>query len=814
VTDYGKAHEHTVISLQNMVETAELSHLTLPERNALIDEIARTLPAGNVPSLVTSGLLRSPGKVISDTENRRNLTLLMQGMQTFLDKAVFQTFFVGPSAVLSAYQMMLKLAGKDPEQSFPEGTWQFYVEFGLREDSGRHACETIGFQNTLISEKLTLDNAEELACWLASGAWLLSQYDKLLENEWTERVQLHHYTIVTGDSKVSAEWIKQRPYSVPYNSVPYRSTPSAGLVIADDYAAYRKARFADFYKTALDKLNGRMRRRVEESWNTPDARTKRALALAAYQKQLSIRAILNPTDFSDSRVPLSADSLTIGVIVDGRYTLIRALPGGLPLSINDARNAANAVLRGGRGEVPIAVLDKLLTTARRQQQPTLRRLIPAEARADFDALRTAPILINWDRADGQQPLVKIREGRRGVGDHAMTIFRTGQSSVFDLSHIFFDGPWGIAVAEILTSQATYLARQLAAAPRPTYVALPSRPLNLTATPQLTSAARAAHLPPEVSAETALIKLEPIQRLRDYLRKKNSTLLLTVNDIFIMYRTLFGQVYRPSPEIAAELATFDASPDPKMRQAIAAVRAALETAQQANPSLLIPMDATSIDPRERIYPTTFRNPILNILEQHQKTLDALQALNRANTFNRLFAWNTFEHIRSEYMALFFAFGTIMAKYKDVTMQGESVSTSTIKLLAGLPNSVRRMLDSVPSRIDVVNDVVKGQEVFSNVGRVTPASSLRRFNTAKDDNEKKTLAWGVMTDAAGVVHISLRDFRPHVAQLVKLKQHDLAYRITRDYLESYAWNLNQFIAEVLRLLVVPRDKRSTAESGDPP
>jgi hypothetical protein len=35
---------------------------------------------------------------------------------------------------------------------------------------------------------------------------------------------------------------------------------------------------------------------------------------------------------------------------------------------------------------------------------------------------------------------------------------------------------------------------------------------------------------------------------------------------------------------------------------------------------------------------------------------------------------------------------------------------------------------------------------------------------------------------------------VAQLVKpAKQHDLAYRITRDYyLEPYAWNLNQFIA----------------------
>ena len=72
----------------------------------------------------------------------------------------------------------------------------------------------------------------------------------------------------------------------------------------------------------------------------------------------------------------------------------------------------------------------------------------------------------------------------------------------------------------------------------------------------------------------------------------------------------------------------------------------------------------------------------------------------------------------------------------------------------------MLDSLPGTFDVINDVIKGQEVFSNVGPVSASSSLTRFNTAKDDNEKKVLAWGIMTDAKGVMHISLRDARPHV------------------------------------------------------
>src|SRR5215468_12049675 len=106
--------------------------------------------------MVAAGLANLPGRSVPASETRRNLNLLMQGMQTFMDKAVFQTFFVGPATVLSAYQLLLKLAGKDIDSAFPEGTWQFYVEFGLREDSGRHACETVGFQRSLEHEGMQL----------------------------------------------------------------------------------------------------------------------------------------------------------------------------------------------------------------------------------------------------------------------------------------------------------------------------------------------------------------------------------------------------------------------------------------------------------------------------------------------------------------------------------------------------------------------------------------------------------------------------------------------------------------------------------
>ncbi len=796
LNDYDQAHEYTAISLQQVMdstERAELSQLSLPERNELVDEIARAIPAGNVPSMVAAGLMRAPGRIVSENDNRRNLSLLMQGMQTILDKVAFQTFFAGPTAVLTAYQKILKLAGKDPDQSFPNGTWQFYVEFGLREDSGRHACETNGFQTALANDALRPDAAEELASWLAASAWLLHRYDALLENEWREHVQIRHFATVTGDDALYAQWVVVRPFHVPVH-------------VADDYPDYRRARFEAFYRAALDRLDRRIRRRVEEGWEAPAAHAKRASDLAAYLRQMTIHAILTPEDFSDVRTPITPANLALGVIADNRYYAISAFRGGFPLVVEDARQLAYAILRPRR-ETPAAELDRLLATAHRTDQPALRRLLDEEVKGDLAALRNAPILINWDRADATKPLAQIRAGRRGIGDHAITIFRTGQSMVFDLSHIFFDGTWGLAVAEIITARAIHEARHLAEIPDATYASVPIRALNLSASSDLKRIAREKQIPSSVSAEATLAHLEHVQKMRRLLRQRNTTMKLSVNDILILFRSLFGQLYVPSSALNAALNAFEISGDDKGRRAVALARTSIELAQQLNPSLLIPMDAARVDPRERVFPTTFRNPLPAILTLHRTALDALQAYHRAGPLRSRVAWGTFSRARADYLATVVAFEDVFSVYKTMTLQGESVSTSTIKLLGGMPNNVRRLLNSVPERIDSVNDIVKGQEVFSNVGRVAADSSLQRFNTAKDDNDKKTLAWAIMTDSSSVMHISLRDFRPHVAPLLRLKGGDsLAEQIAQDYVNAFASGLNQFMGEVMRLLLATTNKQS--------
>ena len=65
--------------------------------------------------------------------------------------------------------------------------------------------------------------------------------------------------------------------------------------------------------------------------------------------------------------------------------------------------------------------------------------------------------------------------------------------------------------------------------------------------------------------------------------------------------------------------------------------------------------------------------------------------------------------------------------------------------------------------------------------------------------------MVTDARGVMHISLRDFRPHVGLLIAVGYADLAYRTTQDYLDQYVQGLNRFVQELHRITRASRETR---------
>jgi hypothetical protein len=271
---------------------------------------------------------------------------------------------------------------------------------------------------------------------------------------------------------------------------------------------------------------------------------------------------------------------------------------------------------------------------------------------------------------------------------------------------------------------------------------------------------------------------------------------------VLYRAIHAATYQPSPSLMVALKKL--TQDSHTRPAAVEALEAIDSSIQVNPAIVIPVDASQRSPRDRLYPMTFEVPLsdLDLLDLHDQVITALEAYDSQDGA-RTELYTEFDRLQRTYLAALAGFGAVMSKAKEIAIAGESAGAGTIKMLAHMPTPLQRMLDAVPGRFDVLNDIIKGREVLSNVGAVASTSTLTRFITAKDDNDKKTLAWGVITDAQSVMRISLRDFRPHVGLLERIGHKDLAIRIVQDYLEAYARGLNNFVADLRRITETSRE-----------
>lgn len=851
---YRNAAAATLASINEAVSPAELtfySNRSLAEVEALQEEVAAVIPAGNIVGLVLSGLVRLRGRNLPVEQAKSDVSALMRGLEMLprhiLPSTLYGTFFAGPAAVLAAYQKLLTLAGKDPESAFPEGLWQFYLEFALREDSGRHTNETLGFQNALARYSLDLSEVDQLAAWVSAVSQLYFQYDDLLFNEWHELVYLNLLENTVLEAKMGHKLSFQRLTQAWAAQRPYHRGQDAKA--DENYPLYRRRRFDQFMQGRLSFLPEEHKNKMSEYYLE-----RLDSELAAYQQQMTILATLNPERYRENREPLQLWQARIGVVHQGCYYLLPACHtdhAGRPLlfetqhpdspfealsvspegqlldrtgrllqsnrmgRITDAktdqirgylrpahfqaiRRQVAAILDhqaspAGEKPVPAELDTQLLAIGRTEQERARQKISDQEVQQALSALKCSPVIINWDERAGELPLATIRQGKRGIGDHALTIFRTDHSMIFDQSHIFFDGTWGMAIAEILTGEAISWAAYFnsleipePAKQTPFYLSLPHRG-ELEKFPQKVSL--------EVSAESRRIDTAALYRLCKLLPQRHPDLKLTVNDLLILYRCEFGHEYRPSSAVEDSLFELQAQRTSEAQEVYRLINETIANSQAYNPSVLIPMNATGISPRERLYPTTFRNPFSNLWTRYQQ---ASNALNRYTVNQTQPNWAIFTDERRSLLAQLHYFGELLRAYKKVALEGGSTSTATMKLLAHLPHSVLKLLDEIPRRIEILNEVIKGEEVFSNVGRVARGSSLCRFISAKDDNENKALVWAVLTDDNDVMHLSLRDFRPHVAALDKMDKIELAELILKDYLDAFAVGFNQFIANLLDIL----------------
>ena len=251
--------------------------------------------------------------------------------------------------------------------------------------------------------------------------------------------------------------------------------------------------------------------------------------------------------------------------------------------------------------------------------------------------------------------------------------------------------------------------------------------------------------------------------------------------------------------------------PELSEAIRVTLQAIAHPTQVNPAILIPVDASRRNPGDRVHPLSFEVPLgdLDLMSLHQRTMESLDGYNRAR-HDRATNYEQFDSLQRHYLATLAAFGAVMTQIKQAAQIGETHSAGTIKLMAHVPKPLVQLLDKIPGQFDVLNDLIKGREVFSNIGAVVRTSSLTRFITAKDDNEKKSLGWGILTTANGMMVVTLRDFRPHVAQLAAAGHIDLAHRIAQDYLDAYIRGLNQYLFDLHRLTMASRETHATQPS----
>jgi len=834
--------DRTIISLNRVHNETlvELSSLTLPEIEQLKGEIADSLPKSNLPGLILSGLTSVKSRNITRKKAEEDVNALFHGT-ALLREGMYQLMFGGPARVLSAYQRILELAGKDQNSAFPDGIWQFYVEFGLREDAGRHASETIAYHRSRPRNASTID---DITAWIMTAIYLLFDADNIsatIWNEWTTLRLIKQYAAseklenVAPFKTMIRDWLAARPYIT-----------MAGA----SYADKRRSVFEGFMKTYFDLMSEQQALSIRREVNRL-AREERD----AYQQQMSLLQRLEPGKFRDTRITVPLWQAKIGLIWKGHNYLFdvcmrdefgramvfttegdtwpleenvagkpidpyaRALTirggwlyredetGGKPIGyiappdINKVKGVVEQIVNS---ELPPSdtIADRLLIETPRSEQEHLRGLLPIPTKRAIKELSTAPIIINWDEQQRSFPLARLRrEARRGVGDHPLTVMRTDTSIVFDQSHIFFDGTWGMAVAELMTNQAIDWCRHaMAADSKPGATA---QRLSLISSQTFEDACKEAiniegYSIAEAAAETTSVDLEKLNKMRQYLKQRGVG--LTINDILILGRIFHAEEYIPSSHLTKLINDL---PD-KIRKPI---MDSVEASGGINPALLIPMDASMHNPRDRIYPTSFRNPMSGMMDAYDSakmSLGLWQVQGEFGGEQREQAWSTVEEARKQFFSYLLYYGELLEAIKAMTIRGESFNIATIKLLGHLPPQMQTLLDQIPQRFGVLNEVVKGEEVFSNVGQVAKDSSLIRFISAKDDGRAKRLVWGILTDDAGVMRVTLRDFRVHVEQLIEAGYMDLADMIARDYVETYAQTVNRLSDELRELALLEKDR----------
>src|SRR6185503_16759393 len=116
--------------------------------------------AGNLTGLIRSGLtMLKAQRVQPRTEH---LDSRKFDANQLVDQAVYIGLIAVPAVILEAYQRVRSMLTGQP-MGYPEGSWQFYLHFGLREALAHHTNETTGYYQSRPTNASDLD---DLTAWV------------------------------------------------------------------------------------------------------------------------------------------------------------------------------------------------------------------------------------------------------------------------------------------------------------------------------------------------------------------------------------------------------------------------------------------------------------------------------------------------------------------------------------------------------------------------------------------------------------------------------------------------------------------------
>ncbi len=335
---YKRQVQQTLQTL-DVIDDASLVGLTtlgVREIKALKQEIAEIFPASNLPAFLLQGLIQIEDRIVRQEQINDDLTALFRSTK----QIGLYSILAAPALVIHGYQRILALAGKDTDQAFPHGHWQFYTECCLREDMARYCVEIQGFQKTLPHAK----DVEAATCWVYTAMCTLLAYDDLLENEWEERrfFRSLHDVLEEKASKEQGRRPKSprkavdeydqavaervqtlyRAYHLEHvatnwgNQRPYSGKPKTNISL-HDFVAYRRACFQAYLQKALSALPSDLRDVVDVHHAN-----HKAEYLLRYQDQMTIVTTLTPDTYKDHRAPLALHRASIALVVGGNYYVL------------------------------------------------------------------------------------------------------------------------------------------------------------------------------------------------------------------------------------------------------------------------------------------------------------------------------------------------------------------------------------------------------------------------------------------------------------------------------------------------------------